>query len=80
MTPKNPPQLELGLEFYLQAFLLLEHDRSNGLSAGSIPWSSIARYAELYDLDIDDLNTLEHHVRAMEHALNQHQASNKEAS
>lgn len=44
----NAPELQAGLQLYLQAFFELDSER-NELSP--IPWSSIADYAAAYDFD-----------------------------
>lgn len=43
------------------------------MTVGPIPWSSIVKWGELHGLDIDDIAVLEHHIRAMERTLLDHQ-------
>lgn len=35
---------------------------------GPIPWSSIVKFGELHGMDIDDIQELNHHIRAIEAA------------
>lgn len=55
----NAPEVETGLEFYLQAFLDLDSSRSLGLSMGPIPWTAINEWAKRHEVedqeDFDDL-------------------------
>lgn len=44
------------------------------MGIGPIPWMAVARYAEVYGLDLDELEDLDHYVRAMEVALADHEA------
>lgn len=65
------PRLHTGLQFYLDAFRSLRSDRPIGMGVGPIPWSSIERYATRHNLDNDELDTLETHIRGMETALDE---------
>ena len=65
----NAPKLTNGLQFYLEAFRSLRSDRQIGMGIGPIPWSAIERYATRHNLDNDELETFERHMRAMENAL-----------
>lgn len=47
----NAPELNAGLQLYLEAFFDLDSERSQGLGLSPIPWSSIKYYAEAYDFD-----------------------------
>ena len=51
---KNKPRLGIGLEIFLDAFYDLEHDRNwiAGNTAQPLPiaWSSLIKYAEVYEL------------------------------
>jgi hypothetical protein len=68
-TPRalqNRPQLQPGLELYLNAFLELQTERPIGMTAGPIPWGSIIRWAEFNA--VEDVDVLIRHVRALERA------------
>lgn len=63
----NAPQLNIGLDFYFQAFMDLINDRSNGqASIGPICWSNIKAYAEHYELDEDDSERLFYFIKEMD--------------
>jgi hypothetical protein len=62
------PRLRDGLIFYFEAFRALRFDGEGAFGAGRIPWTSIERYAARHNLDNDELDTLEGHLRAMEDA------------
>lgn len=63
------PVLRKGLDFYFTAYNELKYDRPIGMSLGPIPWSSVVKWAELHGItDLDDLDELHQHIRAMETA------------
>lgn len=62
----NAPELQEGLRFWYNAFLDLSADRPVGMGEGPIPWTSIERYAERWDLDEDESDDLHHHIRSMD--------------
>lgn len=64
----NRPHLLPGLDFYLQAYFDLQNDRPMGMAVGPIPWSSIVTWAQINDMDADDLHELNYLIRAMERA------------
>jgi len=78
-TPTPCPELLPGLDFYFTAFNQLQHDRPVGMSGmGSIPYSSIITWSHINGIDnVDDIATLEHHLRAMERASYQFEETNK---
>lgn len=68
------PILLPGLEFYLQAYNELLHDRQIGMAAGSIPWSSIVAWAKLHGFDSpDEIDDLINHIRVMERTVREHE-------
>lgn len=60
------PELNLGLEMYLQAFFDLDSERSHGMGLTRIPWSSIADYAIAFEYDDEQTASLFHHIRSMD--------------
>lgn len=65
----NAPALLQGLEFYYTAFLELSTCRSQG----PIPWDKIVKYAEVHDLDQDDLQDMIFFLRSMDKVYLAHQ-------
>ena len=64
---KARPVLFAGLDLYLTAFQELQHDRPTGMATGSIPWSSIVKWAEIHGMgDADSIALLNKHIRALE--------------
>lgn len=64
------PTLENGLGFYFTAYNDLKYDRPIGMTLGPIPWSSVVKWGEIHGItDPDDLDVLNHHIRAMENAV-----------
>jgi hypothetical protein len=59
------------LGFYMDAFNSLRYDRQIGMAAGPIPWSSLDRYAQRYD--VGDFDVFESHIRALETVLIKHE-------
>lgn len=61
------PDLMLGLDIYVIAYNELQADRPIGMDVGPVPWSAIHRWGDFHGItDPDDLETLVHHIRAME--------------
>lgn len=61
------PVLLAGLDTYIIAFQELQHDRPIGMAAGSIPWSSIVKWAEIHGMgSADEIALLTKHIRALE--------------
>ncbi len=71
----NAPDLQDGNRFWYNAFLDLSTDRPCGFGEGPIPWSSIERYADRWELDEDDREELHQHMRAMDKAYLKFRAS-----
>ena len=77
----NRPELLPGLDFYFTAYRELSYDRPVGMALGPIPWSSIIKWGELHGItDLDDLDVLIHHIRAMENAIASHEARREKAN
>lgn len=64
----NAPELEIGLELFLQAFFDLDTERSHGLTLTAIPFTSILRYADLYELGEEETHDLLFFIRRMDNA------------
>lgn len=64
----NAPELEKGLNLYLQAFFDLDGERSHAFSPTPIPWSSIKQYCEYYEFDNEQSEDLFFHIRRMDNA------------
>lgn len=62
----NAPELEPGLQLYLQAFFDLDSERSHGSGITSIPWSSISNYAQAFDFDEEQTEDLYFFVRRLD--------------
>jgi len=61
------PKLHPTDQFYWESFLRLRYDQPIGMGGvGSIPWSSIERYAERYDIDGIDYEYFESAIRHVE--------------
>lgn len=64
---ENAPQLMLGLELYLQAFFDLDSERDTSQEViPVIKWSSIKNYAEAFDFDEEQTESLFKHIRKMD--------------
>lgn len=64
----NAPELHLGLELYLNAFLDLDSERSHGFGLTAIPWTSIKQYADAFELDEVQTSDLFFFVKKMDQA------------
>jgi len=69
-----------GLELYYDAFWELDKDRSHGSGYTYIPWSSIIRYIEVYELDEDQAERLQAHISAMDNAYIKHLADKQDTT
>lgn len=75
----NAPELRWGLELYYEAFLELDSERSHGSGWTYIPWTSVIRYAEVYEFDEDQTERLLTHIKAMDNAHIKKLADDREA-
>lgn len=64
----NAPELQLGLELYLDAFFDLDSERTHGFGLTPIPWSSIKGYAEAWEFDEEQTRDLLFLVKKMDQA------------
>lgn len=62
----NAPQLQIGLQLFLQAFLDLDTDRQAAMSVLPIPYSSIWNYTAAFELDDEQTADVFYHVRSMD--------------
>lgn len=65
---KNAPQLEQGLQIYLQAFFDLDTERSHAMGYVKIPWSAMNSYAKALELDEETRDDLIHLISTMDDA------------
>ncbi len=65
---KNAPQLRLGLQLYLVAYMDLSASRSIGMAEGRIPWGPIDDYAQANGYDPDQREDLHIIIRVMDDA------------
>ena len=68
----NTPDLELGLDFYLEIYLDLCSDKDVGFGEGPIPWSSMNEYAYRYDITGDDFERMVAIVRSADAEIVKH--------
>ncbi|WP_232629164.1 phage tail assembly chaperone [Methylobacterium sp. Leaf118] len=71
------PELWPHLAFYSEAFADLSADRQLGAmgGAGQVPWSSIDRYADRYEIDdLDDFDRFRRMIRAQDRIYLEHMA------
>lgn len=62
------PELMAGLEFVMRAFYDLSTDRQIGMAPGPIPFSSIARYGELFEMATGELMEFKYMIVRMDDA------------
>ena len=62
----NAPELETGLQLYLQAFFDLDSERSHANGLTAIPWSSIAAYANYFNFDEEQREDLMFFIRHLD--------------
>jgi len=62
----NAPELETGLQLFLQAFFDLDSERSHASGLTPIPWTSIAAYARAFEFDEEQTEDLYFFVRRLD--------------
>jgi hypothetical protein len=62
----DAPTLFLGLEFVYSSFWDLSSDRSVGMGTGPIPYSSIIRYADRFNLSSEETEEFAYLLREMD--------------
>lgn len=65
---KNAPDLRIGLEFFYNAFVDLNRDRT-GMGDGPISWATIEDYGRSIGLEEDDRDDLHFFVEALDSAF-----------
>jgi hypothetical protein len=71
----NSPELNLGLQIYLQAFFDLDTERPQGMDVGRIPHSAICAYAKNYNFDADQTDALSYFVLHMDNEYHKYRKS-----
>lgn len=62
----NAPELEPGLQLYLQAFFDLDSERSHAAGLTAIPWTKMLDYALAYDFDEEQQADLFYFIRKLD--------------
>src|SRR5688572_16692728 len=62
----NAPELQVGLQLYLQAFFDLDSERTHGNGLAPIPWTAIKEYATAFELDEEQTDDLFYFVKRMD--------------
>lgn len=62
----NAPELNQGLQLYIQAFFDLDSERSHAWAPTAIPWTSMAAYAKAYELDEEQTEDMFYFVKQMD--------------
>ncbi|RKW55983.1 MAG: hypothetical protein D8B57_02400 [Prevotella sp.] len=70
----NAPDLQIGLELYLEAFMDLTTTRQLGMAAGPIPWNYIREWGVYNELNAEQMDSLFYHIRHMDEAYLEHMA------
>lgn len=65
---QQEPVLNYGLEFYLDAFMDLDSERSHGMGWMRIPWHCTWQYGLAYDLDTEQMDDLVYFISRMDAA------------
>jgi hypothetical protein len=64
----NAPELQFGLQLYLNAFFELDSERSHAMGLTRISWSSIKDYAIAYEFDEEQTEDLFFIIKRMDSA------------
>lgn len=63
---KNKPELDPGLDIYLQAFFDLDGERTHSFGPAAIPTTSMLHYAKAFKFDEEQLDDLVYFLRKMD--------------
>jgi len=77
LPPKiaNAPTLLLGSDLWMDAFYELSSERQVGLMLGPIPWSSVRRWGQCFNLDEEQLEDLHWYMSRLDAAFLKHSAT-----
>jgi hypothetical protein len=76
---REAPELMLGLQLYIGAWLDLSSCRQSGWTEGPIPWPEVEQYGRLLELDEETIADLHHHIRAMDNVYLKHQEARRDS-
>lgn len=76
----DAPELRLGLDLFLQAWLDLNSCRSVGMGVGLISWLAREDYAVRCGFDEDQREALHHHIPKMDAVYLEHLDRQRESS
>lgn len=65
---QNAPELQVGLQLYLQAFFDLDAERSHAFQLVRIPGSAVRSYAREFNFDDEQFELLEYYISEMDAA------------
>lgn len=65
---KNAPELRIGLQLFMTAFMDLHSCRPAGFGLSPIPWTAIHDYCERLDIIGEQREDLLYHVQALDDA------------
>lgn len=75
---KNAPELRLGLQLFMNAFMDLSASRPSGFGLSPIPWDAIYMYCVRGEMDEEQIEDTLYHVQRLDTAyLNWNAAKNK---
>ena len=63
---KNAPELRLGLQLFMSAFLELSSSRATGFGLGPIPWDVVYTYCVRTEMDEEQTEDTLYHVQALD--------------
>lgn len=63
---KNKPELDIGLDIYLQAFFDLDSERTHAFGPAGIPTTSMLQYAKAFKFDDEQTDDLVYFLRQMD--------------
>jgi hypothetical protein len=58
-----------GFQLYIEAFYELSSCRVSSMSLGAIPFTSIAEYAKIFEIDGEEFFEFLHYIRVMDNEL-----------
>lgn len=73
----NAPELKMGLDLYMVGWMDLDTCRPSGLAEGSIPWTAVQKYTEVYHFTPEQAESLHYHIKQMDSSYFRYRADKR---
>ena len=73
-TIQNAPELRIGLQLYLSAFMDLSSSRAVGMGIGAIPWVAVHDYCERLEIVGEQREDMMYHIDQLDGVYIKHRS------